>query len=265
MFKFEDNKMYRMPPFFGGNVYNPDFDAHVNDVVTMAFTYKTDKDKLADYLPDGFELLRPELNVAFCQMREVSFMAGGAYNLVNVSVPARFNGKRDRLEGQFSLVVWENNTLPIIGGREETGVPKIFADIQDLHIFPPRYFTNASYEGNTFLRLEMTVAQPIEGQPLEQIKAASITMNNLNFRFIPKVGRPGVELGQLVLYPQGTIVKSAWIGNGSIEWIKLRPEQNPQQFHIIDALADLPMAEMAPAMMLKGEIIMKPFAGRVLE
>jgi len=25
------------------------------------------------------------------------------------------------------------------------------------------------------------------------------------------------------------------------------------------------MAEMAPAMMLKGEIIMKPFAGRVLE
>ena len=129
----------------------------------------------------------------------------------------------------------------------------------------PRYFTNASYEGNTFLRLEMTVAQPIEGQPLEQIKAASITMNNLNFRFIPKVGRPGVELGQPVLYPQGTIVKSAWVGSGSIEWIKLRPEQNPQQFHIIDALADLPIAEMAPAMMLKGEIIMKPFAGRVLE
>ena len=129
-----------MPPFFGGNVYNPDFDAHVNDVVTMAFTYKTDKDKLADYLPDGFELLRPELNVAFCQMREVSFMAGGAYNLVNVSVPARFNGKRDRLEGQFSLVVWENNTLPIIGGREETGVPKIFANIQDLHMFHPRIF-----------------------------------------------------------------------------------------------------------------------------
>jgi hypothetical protein len=52
--------------------------------VTLAFTYETDKNKLAGYLPEGFELLRPELNVAYCQMREVSFMAGGAYNLVNI-------------------------------------------------------------------------------------------------------------------------------------------------------------------------------------
>ena len=265
MFKFEDNKMYRMPPFFGGYEYNPNFDAHVDDVVTMAFTYTTDSNKLANYLPEGFELLRPELNIAFCQMREVSFMGGGAYNLVNISVPVNFRGKRDYLEGQFSLVVWENNTVPIIGGREETGVPKIFADIQDLHIISPKYFTNASYEGNTFLRLEMVGAQPIEGEPLEQIKAASINMNNLNFRFIPKVGEPGVELGQPVLYPQGSIVKSAWIGNGTVEWTRLRPEQNPSQFHIIDALADLPVIAMAPAMMFKGEIIMKPFAGRVLE
>jgi acetoacetate decarboxylase len=169
------------------------------------------------------------------------------------------------LEGQFSLVVWENNTQPIIGGREETGVPKIFADIQDLHIFPPKHFTNASYEGNTFLRLEMVEVQPIEGQPLENVKAASLSLNNLNFRFIPKVGCPGVELGQPVLYPQGTIVKNAWMGKGTVEWIKLRPEQNPSQFHIIDALADLPIIKMAQAMMIKGEIIMKPFAGRVLE
>lgn len=100
---------------------------------------------------------------------------------------------------------------------------------------------------------------------LEQIKAASISLNSLNYRFIPKVGRPGVELGQPILYPQGTIVKSASMGSGTIEWIKLKPEQNPRQFQIIDALADLPMLSMAPVMLLKGEIIMKPMAGRVLE
>lgn len=265
MFRFEDNKLYRMPPFFGGNEYNPDFDAHVNDAVTMAFTYNTDPDRLADYLPEGFELLRPELHISFLQMRDVSFMAGGGYNIVNISIPVRFNGKRDRIEGEFGLVVWENNTVPIIGGREEAGVPKIFADIQDLHALPPKYFTNASFEGNTFLRLEMLGTQPIEGQPLEQIKEASISLNSLNYRFIPKVGRPGIELGQPVLYPQGTIVKSALMGSGTVEWIKLRPEQNPSQFRIIDALADLPIKAMAPSMLIKGEIIMKPFAGRVLE
>jgi len=265
MFKFEDNKMYRMPPFFGGNEYIPDFDAHVNDVVSMVLTYTTDGKKLADYLPEGFELLRPELAIGFTQLREVTFMAGGGYNLVEISVPARFNGKHDRLEGSFALVVWENNTVPIIGGREETGVPKIFADIQDLHPFPPKYFTNASFEGNTFLRMEMTGAQPIVGELLEQIRAGSVKRNLLCFRFIPKVGRPGAELAQPVLYPQGSVVKSAWIGSGTVEWTKLRPEQNLSQFRIIEALADLPIISMAPAMMIKGEVIMKPFAGRVLE
>ncbi|MGZ4901535.1 MAG: acetoacetate decarboxylase family protein, partial [Halobacteriota archaeon] len=68
-----------------------------------------------------------------------------------------------------------------------------------------------------------------------------------------------------ILYPQGSEVKSAWVGSGTVEWIKLRPEQNPSQFHIINALAELPIIEMAPVLMTRGIGFLKPSQGRVLE
>jgi acetoacetate decarboxylase len=258
-----------MPPFFGGQWGAQDFyadtEARVNDVVGLSFTLTTDGNRLADYLPEGFELLRPELIISYCQLRQVEFMAGGGYNLVQIGLPARFNGKRDRLEGTFPLVIWENNTEPIIGGREEDGQPKIYADIEDLHIFQQKYFTSLSLYGNTFLRLEMVGAKPVEGQMLEQMKAGSQSYNMFGWRVIPKVGAPGAELSQPILYPQGMKIDSASAGSGTVEWTKPSPEQNPRQWEIIKALAELPVKAMAPVMMTKGAIIMKPFAGRVLE
>lgn len=130
-------------------------------------------------------------------------MAGGAYNLVQVSVLARFNGKRDQLKGQFILVVWENKTWLILGGREETGIPKIYADIEDLHIIQPNYYTSASYEGNTFLRLELLGAKPVDRQTLAQIQVSAATINALGWRYIPRVGALGADLSQPILLSPG--------------------------------------------------------------
>ncbi|MGB9940201.1 acetoacetate decarboxylase family protein [Methanosarcina sp.] len=266
MFRFEDNKCYRMPAHFGGfDCPGPDAALYYRDAVSVTFAYTTDKDQLESYVPEGFELLRPKLNISYSQFREIDWMAGGAYNLVQVSVPTRFNGKRDRLEGQFILVVWENKTAPILGGREETGIPKIYADIEDLHTIQPNYYTTASHEGNTFLRLEMLGAKPVEGQLLADAQASAATVNALGWRYIPKVGAPGADLSQPILYPQGAEIHNAWAGNGTVKWTQLSWEQNPMQWHIIKALAELPVLEMSSAIMTKGIVILKPNNGRVLE
>jgi acetoacetate decarboxylase len=254
-----------MPPFFGGDEFNSDFEARVNDVVSLNFTQTTDEERLADYVPEGFELLRPEFTISYSQFREVEFMAGGSYNLVQIGVPVRFSGKRDRLEGTLALVIWENKTQPIIGGREEDGMPKIHADIEDLHVLQRKYFTTVSHEGNTFLRLEMTEAQPVSEEQLKQLKAALLNFNAFGWRYIPKVGAPGAELSQPILYPQGMKISSVWAGRGTAQWTKLSYEQNPFQWKIIKALAELPVKATVPVMMMKGAIIMKPFTGRVLE
>lgn len=258
MFKFDDNKCYRMPAFFGGWDFNP-AGIYYRDVMAINYSITSDGNRLADFLPEGFELLRPVLQISYMQGREIEWMAGSGYNLVDISVPARFQGKRDRLEGDFGLVVWENKTAPILGGREESGVPKIFADIEDLHKFQQDYWTTASYEGNTFLRLELTDAQPMEKQPQTADRAL------MNWRYIPNAGGPGAALSQPILYPQRTEVASTWVGKGTVQWTELTWAQNPMQWHIIKALKELPVTELAPAVLVKGAAILYPNQCRVLE
>jgi len=257
--------MYRMPVSFMQSEYDASDVLYNRDSVEMLFTYTTDGDMLSDYLPEGFELLSPELSITFAMYREISWLAGGSYNLISASVPARFKGKRDRLEGSYNLVTWENKTTPIIGGREDCGVPKIYADIEDLHINQPNYFTNASLEGNSFLHLYMDDAKPVVGEQLEEIKAVGASVNLFGWRYIHKVGGPGADLSQPILYPQGHEINSAWIGSGRVQWTELSQEQNPTQWNIIKALSELPIIEMKPVIMVKCVSILKPYSGRVLE
>jgi hypothetical protein len=47
---------------------------------------------------------------------------------VEVLIPATFRGELDVVEGDFVAVMWESLAEPIIPGREEIGLPKLFAD-----------------------------------------------------------------------------------------------------------------------------------------
>lgn len=262
MFKFEEGKCYSMPAHFGGSVFDPDAKAYYNDVVSLFYSYTTDGDLLADYIPEGFELIKPELTVMYQQCRQVEWMAGSSYNLVSVTAPVRFNGRQDRLEGSFALVVWENNATPILTGNMKMGVPKIYADIEDLHILTDTYRTRVSFEGSTFLEMEMTGPKPMDE---EQVKALGTDSNSFGWRYIPKVGAPGADLSQPILFPVRNEFHAAWLGSGTINWKSLRPDQNPMQWWIINALAELPMIDMSPVMMTQGRTVLMEAQGRVLK
>jgi hypothetical protein len=262
MFKFKNDKCYQMPAHFGGYVYQP-VETCYHDVVNMTFTYATDAAALSEYIPEDFELLRPEICINYSQCREVDWMAGAAYNLIDVSAPVRFNGQRDRVEGSFSLVVWENKTAPILTGREQTGVAKIYADIEDLHILRGKRFTTASYEGNTFLRLEMTLVDPVDDARMAQPR--NISVNGLHWRYIPKVGGPGADLSQPILFPQRVEARSVRQGSGTVQWTVLSYEECPTQAHIVKALAGLPLREPATVTMTQGAVFLMASMARVLE
>ncbi|HOR92142.1 MAG TPA: acetoacetate decarboxylase family protein [Rectinema sp.] len=250
-----------MPAHFGGSYFDPDAKAIYDDVVTLIFSYTTDGEQLSNYVPEGFELTKPELSIEFQQCRQVEWMAGSYYDLVSVAAPVRFNGQRDRLEGSFSLVVWENKTTPILTGNM-MGVPKIYADIEDLHILADTYRTRLSFEGSTFLELEMIRHQPLDA---EEVKAMNTDINSLGWRYIPKVGAPGADLSQPILFPMHNEPNSAWLGSGKVKWTKSTWDQNPMQFYIINALAELPIIDMKPVILTQGREILTEAQGRVLK
>ena len=261
MFKFDNTKAYRAPISFSGYTFDPDAAAVYNDATTMAFICESDEERLGAYVPEGFEIIAPELQIMYTQSREVDWMAGSAYNLILVGVPVRYKGKRDRSEGIYSLVMWENHTVPILTGNLAMGVPKVFADIQDLHSMQDRQWTNASYEGYTFLELEINNLKPLENaNPMlcDQI------VNLFGWRYVPKVGRPGADLSQPIEFPQRMINEQGWCGTGRVNWTKLTRLQHPAHYHIIAALADLPVKSIT-AILTKGRMILQEGHGRVLE
>ena len=269
MFRLQDDFVYMMPPHFGGFKFDAGLGATIKET-SLSITYETDRAQLENYIPEGFELRAPEITVGFSQYTEMEMLAGGGYKVIDVLAPVRFHGKKDQVDGSYMLVMWESKTEPILMGREQTGVPKIYADIQDLHALPAGYpgvpdcYTNASHGGNAFLTMSFDAAGPITGQELDSMKAQMRSVNSIGWRYIPKVGAPGAELSQFILFPMSDELESAQAGNGSLKWIK-PPEQSLTQIPIDQSLASLPIKKVTGAVLTKGVYALHTMKSRVLE
>lgn len=264
MFHFYKSMRYQMPVLFGGYEFDPNDGATALDLSILTFTQETTAEALANYLPAGFTLLSPTLNIQFLQLREVDILSGGSYNIVQVALPVHFEGNNDCLDGVLPLVLWENNEIPILGGREYSGMPKIYADISDLNCNNGHYFSNVSFNGNTFLTLDIENLKPCSEQDLTTMKPAYANVNAIGIRYIPKIGAPGADLIQYIVYPQTIVPNEIYNGTGSIKWTNLTYERGLLHSGIIDQLSALPCVSMSPPTFLKGMITMKALRCRVI-
>lgn len=264
MFRIEDNLDYNMPVHFGGVQLVPGMVA-TQRATALVIGYETDRAELERYIPGEFELRNPEVKIMFSAFHHIEWLAGSRYNLINVSTPVRFLGKKDQIEGDYTLVTWENKTEPILRGREQTGIPKIFADIEDLHMMGSYSGTTASYEGSTFLTMNFEASSPITGRDLDRMKSSMGSMNTLGWRYIPKINGPGADLSQFILFPQRMEVETAQAGTGSLKWTELTWLQHPTQHHIINSLAGLPVKKITQAVLAEGTVILNRMGSRAIE
>ena len=250
--------------YFGGGMFDPSF-VVTQKATGILISYETDRQMLENYVPEVFDLLEPKVNIAYNLFTEINWMHGGAYNLLDVSVPVRFHGKKDTLDGSYPLVTWENRTAPILGGREQTGIPKIYADIENLHVQRPHYHGSASSRGSTFFSLSFEETGQITGTDLDAARVLCKSANVIGWRWIPKVGKPGAELSQFILYPQGLDIDTGFVGRVSMRWIEQSPMQYGFQFWIVNQLAALPIKKVFDAYLFHGGSRLNPLGARVLE
>ena len=261
MFQFKPESFYMMPFHFGPRAGKGS--ALYGDVTTIAISYLTDRKMLSEYLPKPFEVgPEPLVSVSYAMNREVAWLAGGCYNLIGVNVSAVFNGQVDHFAGSYCLVMWENLTDPILTGREIQGIPKIYAEIPDHTIFDGVWSTCAGYRGHKIVDLTIKNLDPLPSEQVKEIEKMARQGNWMGWKYIPKTGEPGAEVSHATLFPTNSTFTSAWIGTGEVNWNRLTWEQNPTQFHIVNALEKLPILEYRSAVVLKGSsnlsVISKP-------
>jgi acetoacetate decarboxylase len=254
MLKFEAGRGYMMPAHFGPRYMGPGTSGWYHDVTAMTVPYLTDREKLEALLPPKFSVADEALvTVFFACNKRVDWLAGRGYNMVGVNANVVYQGAKERLEGSYSLVIWENLADPILTGRELQGIPKVFADIPDHSINSGTWRAGASHYGNGIIDMEISGLRAPE---LEEIAAAHAVQqsrdNPMTWRFISPSGNEDGGVDEYITFPSENKITQMHLGEGKLDWNELSWEQNPTQHHIVNTLAALPILEYRPAMVTRG-------------
>jgi len=254
-YTFKPDSRYIMPTGFGPT--RTENVAHYGSVTTLTILYQTDKDALAALLPEPFEPPdNPEVTV-YCQMcRQVDFMAGRGYNLVGVNLSAVFNGKKDRFAFpvNYAAVLWENDTFPIIHGREVLGAPKIYADIPDPQRHGNNWRFHCSVYGKRLVEAEIKNATPVDDTMRQQIEQMSGESLWVGWKYIPSTNGIGSDVSFPTVIPHKLTISEAWLGEGSHRFFEAAWEDVLVSAQVLQGLRTLVVKEYHPAFIMKGPI-----------
>jgi acetoacetate decarboxylase len=253
VFSFDPTAGYVMPAHFGPRPRPPEGNGRYRDVTAMTVSYRTDRDALARHLPAPFEVGDDAVvSVFYARNREVDWLAGHGYNMIGVNAAAVFNGEHDTAVGSYALVVWENLTDPILTGRELQGIPKVYADIPDHTVEAGEWRAGARHFGHDIVDLAIGGLRSLSTEELEAGLRAQAGQTPMAWRYLPAVGGEGAAVSEPTTYPSENEFTSVQVGTGTVRWHELTWAENPTQFHIVNALAALPILEYGPALVTAG-------------
>lgn len=252
-FIFEPNKRYFMPAHFGPP---PQWLlAHYGDLTQLTILYSTEKDALSALLPEPFEPADDPVVTVYCQVcREVDFMAGRGYNIVGVNLAAVFNGKKDHFAGSYAAVLWENDTFPIITGREQLGAPKLYADIPDPEQDAKNWHFHCSLYGTGLVEGEIRNTTLTDDTACRQIEQMAKENTWMGRKYVPKADHTGPELSFPTVIPARPTVRQAWLGECSHRFLNTTFESAPTADYVMQGLRTLVVKEYRAGVITKGSL-----------
>ncbi|MFN2188185.1 MAG: acetoacetate decarboxylase family protein [Candidatus Promineifilaceae bacterium] len=256
--KIDSSKVYSIP-LISGPIFEKDKPIPYPDVRGLVVQYETTKEAIAALLPDCYQPgAEPLVTVLFGYNNGLSFLAGGEYRIATVQVAARFDGEEDHVEGDFILIMFENRTLPIIGGREHLGVPKLFSDISAIKQLPDgRLRCDASLWGHLLFSIE-TVGLKKKNALIRMFANRQFSERPwLGYKFIDRLdGPPDVD------YPTITRndveVDELWLGKSAkISFGTASEEDISHVARVVEALKTLPIVRVNRTILYRGSALLR--------
>jgi hypothetical protein len=225
----------------------------MGDVCSVSIAFRTEVEAVAPLLPPWFQPLDPPVvTVVHSMLRKVDYLGGRGYNLVRVQVSAAYRGPaHDPIDAAYALVIWENDTRPIVLGRELGGYAKVFGDVTDLVATPDGHRFEVGEDGARLLDGEVSGLVPVTGGALAAQQAAARTSVSLGWKYVPGLGKePDVDYPtKLTSHAELTEV---WTGTGSVRFARPDRAQAPVGARIVERLGRLPVLEALPSTLVRG-------------
>jgi acetoacetate decarboxylase len=252
-YKFKARTGYFMPTNFGS--LSNQLVCHYGDLTQLTILYLTDVDALSAYLPEPYEPADEPIVTVYCQVfREVDFLAGRGYNVVGVNLAAVFNGKKDKFSGGYAAVLWENDTIPIITGRELLGAPKLYADIPHPQKEGNNWRFYCSLYGTKLIEGEIKNAALVDDATRKQIEQIGNESLWMGWKYIPKANWRGSEVSFPTMIPARTTVSQAWMGECKHTFFKTDWGSTLYNSQILSALRKLKVKEYRAGVVTKGTL-----------
>jgi hypothetical protein len=276
-FVFKPNVRYRMPVMFGpapgprqkhdGTPWTAEESGTAN-VQWSTISYRTHQEKLEALLPPGFKLNGdPLVYVTFGYFRNLYWLAGRGYGIVNAELPVTYTGKHESITGGLCLSIWEGRPDAIITGRDELGFPKLFADIPDVRLNPDSGSISgeASWLDFKFFEMEM---HGLERVPAGDMLLPGAPGGPIHYKYVPQTApfgtggadaayvttsqpKPGESSGKMPIKFENADFKK-WKGaGGSVKWHRATFEQLPTTCHVVNGMADIDILEYVSAEMIE--------------
>ncbi len=97
MFELDPRGSYMMPAHFGSRPSSPKSSGWYRDVTSMVFSFVTDREQVARYVPAPYEVAEDAVvTVTYACNRQVDWLAGHGYNLIAVNATLPYTMRLDR-------------------------------------------------------------------------------------------------------------------------------------------------------------------------
>ncbi|KAL2815825.1 hypothetical protein BDW59DRAFT_176011 [Aspergillus cavernicola] len=245
---------------------------------TTSIRFKTSRTLLQNLLPnDSYSFGTPSTvavaNFSQTLLSGMNWLGGGGYRHLGLYIEGvqykKANG--EIVTGTYLPILFENLTDPIVSGREELGMPKLYSAI-DANERDGSHFLQASWQGAVWGRFRW---EGLEDEDPEAHVGPSDS-GILVHRYIPKVGAefkgqaeaeypvtvPHADESKLLI-SKVTRVRKAQAASFEID--ALNWEALPTLHHIIERLAEIPVDEVLSAKVVEGEGVSDVSSARSLE
>jgi acetoacetate decarboxylase len=229
-------------------------------IETLILEYETDPEVIPPLLPDPFKPGKsPTVTVLFNDTNGVDFMSGRGYRMAVISVSAQFDGEDGHIEGSYVLGMPENDTLPIVTGREWLGMPKFFTDISPIKIMPEGHLRcEASLWGHLLFGIE--IAPPLKSQNALIRKAASSQSSNtpaFGYKYISSLKGPPDADYPTVMW-NDTELADLSLGKEGVFYFGDTTEQDIGHYQpFIDAIKSLPVRKVTQTVHSRGSMVLR--------
>ncbi|KAH6844537.1 hypothetical protein B0I37DRAFT_398203 [Chaetomium sp. MPI-CAGE-AT-0009] len=242
--------------------------AHDSHFTTYSVRFRTSATYLKTWFPTPeFSFSSPgtvaEASFRCTELRDMKWLGGGGYKYLGLWIHGVQYTRKDgsKVHGSFLVVLLESLADPIITGRDELGMPKVFSDID---INSPEGSAEGSvniecsWRGQRFLRLHLddlkegAVDKPEpapEGPINPHAPPKPKDEGTMFYRYVPAVGKPGeADAAYAVLIREGNesatsrvVQRTCRSRSSRLEFTEGDWDSLPTLHHIAAGFAELPV------------------------